>query len=293
MKIQGFISALALVAATLTLGAQSPVSGFMQGQGRGSVALSYTAETYDNVFLVPSIEADGVPVFNEVNVNSISLYGVYGLSDRLDVVVSLPYISSRGAASTTILSETGFENKRQGIQDLSAFLKFKAHSVQLGTSSLDFLLAAGVRTPLGDYPVDEGLQSILAIGNGATSGTGLAMAHFKAQNGIFLTTQAGYSLRGGDVPDALLGEIKAGIAGRGFYADVWFAGQTSDGGVNILGEGFVGNFPATDVSFHRIGANVFIPVVGGLGAGIGASRYLSGRNIGQSTGVSGSIVLSF
>lgn len=293
MNFQRFFSALTLAILTFAASAQSPVSGFLQGKGNGSICVSYTSETYDNVLLAPSIEAQGVPVFNEVAVKSTSIYAVYGLSDRLDAVVSLPYIAAKGAASPAVLSELGYENERKGIQDISAFLKFKAYGAKFSGCSLDFLLAAGLRSPLGRYRVDEGLQSIIAIGNRATSGTGLAIAQFRTSSGLFITTQAGYSLRSGDVPNALLGEVKAGYASSRFYADVWLAGQTSDGGVNILGEGFAGNFPATDVSFHRAGVNVYVPIAGGFGIAGGASKYLNGRNVGQSTGFSGSLIFNF
>jgi hypothetical protein len=45
------------------------------------------------VYLVPQ-ETDGVPIFNEVKLNSTKCN--YGLSDQLDVVMSLPYISAEG-----------------------------------------------------------------------------------------------------------------------------------------------------------------------------------------------------
>jgi len=272
--------------------AQSMLDGFMNGKGKGTVALSYTAERYDNVFLVPA-DADGVPVFNEVDVNSVSLFGTYGLSDRLDVVAALPYISATGNASQGVLDELGFENNRSGIQDLSVFVRYNPLNVAVGENSLRFMLGGGLSAPLGGYNVDEGLQSIIAIGNRATSFTGLGMMQFRATSGLFLTTQAGYSLRSGEVPNAVTGEIKAGYASAKFYVDAWYAGQVSTSGVNILGEGFTGFFPATDVSFSRAGVTFFAPIGGGFGLSGSVSRYLNGRNVGQSTGVTGAVTYSF
>lgn len=271
---------------------QSSLSGFMNGKGKGTVALSYTAESYDKVFLVPA-DAEGVPVFNEVNVNSVSLFGTYGISDRLDVVATLPYISATGNASQGVLDELGFENDRSGIQDLSVFVRYNPLSVAVGENNLHFMLGGGISTPLGGYDVDEGLQSIIAIGNRATSFTGLAMMQFRTASGLFLTTQAGYSLRSGEVPNAVTGEIRAGYGSAKFYVDAWYAGQVSTSGVNILGEGFTGFFPATDVSFSRTGITLFAPIGGGFGLSGSVSRYLNGRNVGQSTGISGSITYSF
>lgn len=292
MQFYQLLSAAALICLSLPASAQSPVSGFMNGKGRGAVALSYTAEQYDNVFLVPN-DVQGVPVFGEVSLNSLTLYASYGISDRLDVVLGLPYISAKGEADETVLRELGFENERSGIQDVSLFLKYNPYSLDAGDGKLDFILAAGLKTPLGDYKADEGLQSIIAIGNRATSISGMAIAQFRLRSGFFAATQIGYSLRNGEVPNALVGEIKAGYGNRYFYVDAWYAGQVSDGGVNILGEGFAGFFPATDVTFTRMGVDVYVPVAGGFGLSAGLSKYLSGRNIGEATGFSGAIVYSF
>jgi hypothetical protein len=81
-----------------TAHSQSPISGFMQGKGKGNISLSLSSEKYDKVYLVPQ-ETDGVPIFNEVKLNSTNLYATYGLSDKLDVVMSLPYIAAEGNAS--------------------------------------------------------------------------------------------------------------------------------------------------------------------------------------------------
>lgn len=292
MQKNGLLGTLVLMLLCFSTEAQSPLSGFMNGKGNGAIAVSQSVEKYDEVLLVPN-DAKGVPVFEEVELNSTSIYASYGISDRLDVVMGLPYIKTTGNASEAVLNRLGFENTRSGIQDLSLFVKYNPFNIQMGESNLNFLIGAGVRTPLGDYKVDEGLQSILAIGNRATSLNGLAIAQLRTPSGIFLTTQAGYSLRNNEVPNALLGEIKLGYAGSRIYADVWYAGQVSNGGVNILGEGFVGFFPATDVTYTRAGASVYVPIVGGFGISGGINQYLTGRNIGKSTGYFGSLVLNF
>ncbi len=293
MKFSILLSAIALCSLSCVMRAQSPLSGFMNGKGHGAFALSHTSEQYDNVFLAP-VDAQGVPVFNEVSVQSTSLYASYGISSRFDIVASLPYIKAEGQASEVVLRELGFENVRKGIQDLSVFAKYNPLTLNWEDGSrLQFVLGAGVSTPLGNYKADEGLQSIIAIGNRSTRLTGLGIAHFQTKSGLFLSTQAGYSLRSDEVPNALLGEIKAGIALARIYADLWYAGQISDGGTDILADGFTGFFPATNVSFNRAGINLYAPVGKGLGLSVGASKYLNGRNVGEAIGFSGSLVFSF
>lgn len=273
--------------------AQSPVSGFMKKAGEGALVLSYSNESYDEVYLVPE-EIDGVPVFNDVSISSISLYGEIGISDNFNLVLNLPYIKSEGNASDAVLTNNGFENERKGVQDLKIYAKYRFLQSNLGNNTLDLIAAAGFETPLGDYRADEGLQSIIAIGNEATSFNMLGIATFKNNSGVFATGQAGYSFKGNNAPHALISELKIGYAASKFYVDVFVANQLSDkSGVDILREGFTGFFPATRVNYTRVGVNGYAPLYGGIGLTAGANAYVAGRNLGKSTGFYGGLVYSF
>jgi hypothetical protein len=262
---------------------QTGVSGFMKPAKEGVVSFSSSAESYDKVLLVPS-EIDGVPVFNEVSINSYNLYGEYGLSDRFTISINIPYIQSEGEATSATLAENGFENKRDGLQDLSLNLKYLIKEFNFSGSSLSLMGNLGLETPLSSYEVDEGLQSILAIGNQSTRVNTVGIATFKLNNGVFATGQLGYSLRSEDVPDAILSQLKIGYAAEKFYGDVFIGAQKSTSGVDILGEGFQGFFPATEVSYTRIGVNLFAPIYKDFGASGGFSQIVDGRNIGTATG---------
>ena len=272
--------------------AQSPVSGFMTGKGKGSVVVNYSTESYNEVYLVPT-KITGVPVFKDVINTSVNFYGTYGITDKINAVVSLPYIKSKGNADGAVLTDLGFQNERSGIQDLSVFLKFKPYSEKMGNGTLDFVGTVGVTTPLGDYRADEGLQSIIAIGNRSTKITTLGILQYKFNSDYFVTAQAGYSVRNNRVPNAFISELKVGYAGSLVYFDAWAGFQQSAAGTDILQAGFDGFFPATQVNYARVGANVYVPVGAGFGV-IGAfNAYLDGRNLGKSTGVSAGLVSNF
>ena len=53
----------------------------MNGKGLRAIAVSYTAERYGEAFLVPA-DADVVPIFNKMVVNSVSLYATYGVGQN-------------------------------------------------------------------------------------------------------------------------------------------------------------------------------------------------------------------
>jgi hypothetical protein len=293
------LSAL-LVAGLATPGrAQSLVSGFMAGKGHGSLVVSGTAERYTSAYLAPD-KVSGVPVFQEVHVNSVNLYGTYGLTDKIDAIVSLPYIQSKGQAFGTTIDDLnnlypaqGYANTRQGFQDLTAVLKFKSYTREIGSSILDLLGVVSVSTPVSNYQTNTGLGYIIAIGNRATKTTALGVAHLKTASGVFATGQVGYSLRTGDVPNALVGEAKLGYAGPKNYFEGYASFQESNSGTDITENGFDGTFTATRVNFVRIGASGYRPITNGFGLTLGLSTYVAGRNIGKSTGGSAGITYNF
>ncbi len=288
-KMKMMLFALILPAFCL---AQSPIDGFMKKKGSGSFTLSYSSEKYSKVFLVPN-KVNRVPVFDEVTINATSFYLDYAFSDNFMVVANLPIITAEGQASIASQDNNGFENERKGVQDLSVYTKYKITSLEIGNGNLDFIGSIGLEFPIGDYAVDEGLQSIIAIGNRSTDVNGIGIVSYQHNSGFFATGQLGYSFRNNQVPDAFLNELKLGYAASAFYVDAYIANQISQSGVDILGEGFVGFFPATRVNFTRIGLNAFVPIIEEIGISAGANTYVAGRNLGASTGFYGGVTYSF
>ncbi len=263
----------------LTLGsfAQTPLSGFMQGKKGGGVSFSYTHENYKKVLLFPEV-SDETPIYKSVSTNSFNVYGTYGISNKLDIIFNVPFVQTLGSGNPDVLKDLGYANGKSGVQDLSAFLKYEF--AKRGNLSLQGSL--GITTPMSNYKVDEGLESIVAIGNRATTLNAIGLAHYKASNGLFVTGQLGYSLRSTEVPDAVLSQIKAGFAASRFYIDAYLGNQTSTGGVDILRSGFNGIFPATKVNYTKIGGNIYTPLDPNIGLGIGGGAILDGRNVGKS-----------
>ncbi|GAA3995224.1 hypothetical protein GCM10022408_02040 [Hymenobacter fastidiosus] len=272
----------------------------MSGKGHGSLVVSGTTEKYQQVF-IPSRKVDSVPLFKRVQINSLNVYGSYGITDKIDVVVSLPYIQSTGEAEATVLDdyrvrnpEKDYTNTRSGLQDVTGYLKFKAYSREVGDNILDLLGAVGVSTPASGYESKQGEEYIIAIGNRATRFNTLGIAQLKMPSGVFFTGQAGYSLRSGRVPNAFVAETKVGYAGRKLYADAYVAfQQSSSKGTDIVQEGFDFFFPATQVNYTRIGGSLYRPIAKGLGLVAGASLYVAGRNLGKSRAFSGGVSYNF
>jgi len=298
-KISSFFAVLLLAGMATSAHAQSLVGGFMAGKGHGSVVVSATTERYETAYLAP-VKAEGIPVFQEVRVNSLNLYATYGFTDKIDAIVSLPYIQSKGQAAGLTINDLsiqrpteGFTNSRQGFQDVTALLKFKSYSREIGSSILDLLGVVSVSTPVSNYQTNTGYGYIIAIGNRATKYSAVGVAHLKTSSGVFATGQVGYSLRTGEVPNALIGEAKIGYAGPKNYIEGYASFQESNGGTDISEQGFVGFFPSTRVNYIRIGASAYRPITNGFGLTLGASTYVAGRNVGKSTGFSAGVTYNF
>lgn len=260
--------------------AQPITDGFTKGKGNGSLVVSYSWERYD-MFYFADTKMDAPPPWGgQITTKSISLFGVVGLTDDLDLIINVPYITAQGDGLDTIAQEVN------GLQDASLFLKWRPLLIETGGGQLSFLGALGFAIPLSDYAADE----VLSIGNQSTRGDLRLTTHFQANSGIFGTLQAGYSLRSNNVPNATLLSAKVGYAAEKFYIDLWSESQISKSDAPDIG---AAPFSRTRVNYTQIGASVFVPIVPSLGLSAGVGQYVGGRNVGLSTRFSGGVIYSF
>ncbi|HEX7365610.1 MAG TPA: hypothetical protein VF273_00860 [Pelobium sp.] len=265
-----------MVGLVLSAFSQTPLSGFMQGKNGGGITFSTTHEHYKSAYLFPE-PIDEIPVFKEVSVNSVNVYGIYGVSDKLDIMVNVPFVHTYGSADPATLNGLGFKNEQSGAQDLSAFAKYQFAK----KGNVNLQAGAGITTPLSNYSVVSSLQSIIAIGNHATTYNAFLLGHYKDVRGFFITGQVGYSLRTTEVPNAVLSELKIGLATSRFYIAGQVGNQTSTGGVDILRAGFTNFFPATKVNYTKIGATIYAPIDGNIGISAGGGAIVDGRNVAK------------
>ena len=273
------LTIIALLAIT-AVNAQSLVDGFMQGKGNGNLVVSYTYDTYTKFYNGDEL-VDKVPAHDHVTQSIVSLYGTYGLADWLDMIVNVPYISAKGHGMPDPFSN---ETETKGLQDISAFLKGRV--VDSGPFSV--IAALGFSAPLSDYEAN----SILSIGNHGSAFDGKALVQYKCDNGLFANAQAGYSIRGNDVPNATLLGVKVGYAGDPFYIDAFLTSQISDPSAPDINPPTV-PFNETRVNFSTLGLSAYYSIASSWGITAGTATYLGGRNVGKATYVSGGVVLKW
>ncbi|MCK8490685.1 MULTISPECIES: hypothetical protein [Spirosoma] len=280
--------------------AQGLIDGFMRGDRKANLALTYSQETYDSYYINKTETRD--PNLGTVTTQALNVYGSFGLGYDLDLIVSAPYIRSESSA--------GYRQKQEGFQDVSAALRWEAYDYKIGKARLSWLFALGYSMPLQNYVNDD----LIAIGRGSRNLDGRTMLHLKAGT-FFLTGQYGYIRRGQvtldrvvnyyepgqvnpntsakiNVPDVTELIVRTGIVTKPLYIDVWYQQQTPYKkyieGTNIA-PGIP--FPSNAVGFSRVGATVYLKLVGQLGLTAGYGATIDGRNIGKSSRVTGGLVI--
>lgn len=280
--------------------AQGLVDGFMKGQRKASLALTYSQEAFDTYYIGTREVRN--PNLGTITTQALNLYASYGLGYDLDLIVNAPYVRAEASA--------GYWQKQEGFQDISAALRWEAFDYKIGKARLSWLFALGYSLPLQNYVID----SPVAIGHGSRNLDGRTLLHFKA-GAFFLTGQYGYIRRSPvtldrivnyydpndgnnlnpnsgskvNVPDVTDLIIRSGLATKHFYVDGWWQQQTPYNKGTDIGPGIP--FPTNAIGFTRAGVNLYVPLVKKFGLTAAYSTTLSGRNVGKATRVSGGLVI--
>lgn len=294
------ISQLTLLLAALTvmpLCAQGVVDGFFHPQGRLSLTAGATRGTFDDFYVGQDL-SKRVPIHGKITQIIYNVYGKYGITDNLNLIVNVPYIDAEGAGPGDPVNG---EQQVSGVQDITAMAHYRPFSATFTGGQFDGLASAGVSLPGGYEP-----NGILSIGSGAFAADLKIGGHLQLKSGLFATAIAGYSLRGSaddtfgviegesfDVPNAVNLTAKLGYAGGFFYVDGWIDYQSSTDGVDIMGPGFTGNFPETEVDYTRLGVTGYMPINHFSGISVGYGSVVNGRNIGKTSYLTTSLTVVF
>jgi hypothetical protein len=241
------------------------INGFMPGAGRGDLAVSYTAESYDEFWVGETRVSD--PGVGEVETDSLAVWFQWGFTDNLALVANLSYVD------TTSDGLGGFEDS--GLQDLSVMLKYRF----LSSGPHNLAGAVGVRTAASDYeanlPVDLGDD---------TTDTLLRLVYQFQRETFYFSQQVGYDVRSDDAPDGFplyteLGFTAGPVTYTGFYSHL-----TADDSFDIGDPGFT--FPGLQEEYSRAGLKIYGRITDRVGLSGAYFTTLDGRNTGDTSGFS-------
>ncbi|GAB4028351.1 hypothetical protein GCM10028809_15950 [Spirosoma gilvum] len=217
---------------------------------------------------------------------SVMVMPAYGISNRVNVILSLPYVWTSTSAGNLM--------GQHGIQDLSAWLKMKV--VKAGGFSLNAIVGGSI--PVGNYvpsflPMSIGLQCRTFTGR-------LLASYREPRTGIYLTGHGSYGWRSNItidqnsyqaddrvyntdqvlVPNTYDVAVRLGVQRKGWQTEVWAERSSCLSGDNIRRNDMpfpTNNMQATTVGWYgkvqprNIGVNARVGYV------------VDGMNVGQST----------
>lgn len=231
-----------------------------------------------------------------VSTQMFSLMGAYGVSDKLNILVGAPYVTTKASAGTL--------HSMKGVQDLSVFVKYMPIEQEMGPGTFSLYGIGGISVPLTNYVAD-----FLPLSIGMRSKTASLRLMLDYQVGNFFTTASGtYVFRSNididrtsyytdhlinsnkvEMPDASNLNVRAGYRSDKLIVEAVLNMWNTIGGFDITRNNMP--FPSNDMDATTLGAafkytvtkqhNLFI--VGG------ANTTISGRNVGQATSFNGGL----
>ena len=248
--------------------AQGRIDGFYKSKQQGSVVLGIGFEDSKSYFAGTDKLDLGRSLYYA------SIFTAYGITENLDVNVSIPYLVSDDNAN---------------FQDISAFLKYRFFQWKTTTGKIEFSTGIGFSTNLTNYD----LGGLNDIGQRATIIDARGMVHYGFDSGWFVTLQSGYSFKTGTTPNSIPATLKFGKATAKWYYDLYYDFQHSFGGIDYLGTPRPQDFSAFGVDFHKVGGTVYTSFSKKLGAYISLSYVVDGRNVFQGPGYGIGLVYNF
>lgn len=205
--------------------AQMPNDALYMGKGRICVATIYSRSTW-NQYWENGLKRPNYNIGTHTT-QSLTVMPAIGITNRLNVILSLPYVSTRASAGN-LMGQTG-------VQDLSAWVKYKV--LAKGGFSLNALVGASL--PIGNY-VPDFLP--MSIGLQCRTATGRLLASYKHQGtGLYVTGYGSYGWRSNikldrdayqadgrvyntntvQMPNVLDAGLRLGILKRQWQTEVW------------------------------------------------------------------------
>jgi hypothetical protein len=225
-----------------------------------------------------------------VTTQSLMLMSNYGISDKLNVLASIPYVWTDASAGTL--------HGMKGFQDIELDVKYEFYKTNVGKKGkLSLMAVGGFSTPLTNYENDF---LPMSIGLGSTNLSGRLTVDY--QQGIFFTTlSSAYVWRSDvtvdrtsyytdhivysdkvDMPNMLNSNLFVGIRKKGLTAQFQVLNMYTFGGFDIRPNDMP--FVSNQMNMTSLGGHVkyFLPFAPNLEVIGGADFVIAGRNVGQS-----------
>jgi hypothetical protein len=292
---------IAWAAAPTPTAAQTIDDGIMLGKGELFAGSIYSHDSWDE-YWEGTLKRDNGNI-GELTTESVTWFGNYGVTRRLNVIAALPRVWTNASQ--------GVLHGLEGIQDLTVAGKFAfVHGTPTPVGIFKAIGVLGMSIPLTDYTPDF---LPLSIGLGSKRLLTRATTSLETSAGPYVTGSLGYTVRRSieldrpyyftdgklfltsevDMPEVFDFTIQSGYMKAGVMAAVTYSHQRVLGGGDIRRQDMP--FVSNRTNFNKVGGIVMLPIPGLRDLAVhGAYAYtLDGRNVGQSTTVSGGLSYRF
>ena len=235
------------------------------------------------------------------NIGRLSIrYGMlmlsYGLKKNINVVASVPYVSTKATQGTL--------SKLNGIQDIGLFIKWRTIQKKLGKQDISLFGVGGFSAPSNDYNID---LIPMSIGLGSSVLSARLILDIQ-RNKFFSTMSAGYMYRSNvkidrpayyttrqinsyevEMPNAGNIQLRTGYRSKKLIAEASLSNMTTFGGFDIRKN----DMPFVSNKMNSTNAGLeakYYPFNQALGINANVWHTLKGRNVGQATGYSAGIL---
>lgn len=303
-KIVKFWGQAGLILATLAgtrAGAQTLDDGIMLSKLKYCTGVFYSYDYWNHYWEGSLSRVNGN--IGTITTRSVQYIGNYGLTDHLDLLVTVPYVYSR-ASSGVLHGQSGF-------QDVTFGAKLKTVSVPLrGYGAVRLFTVLSGAVPLSNYTPDD---APLSIGTHSKRISGRATLNYLGKNGLYMNGSASYTVRGNvtldrpsyytngqlylsnqvAMPNQFDYIVSAGYRKNDTTLTAAFSQQQTRGGGDIRPQDTP--FVSNRVNFSRINATLTYPLPGihDLQYWFLYSNTFDGRNIGEANTLTTGFLYTF
>jgi hypothetical protein len=269
---------------------QTDIDGIMMTKNNFCTGLMYGYSSWTD-YWEGTLKRDNENL-GRVSTQMIGIMGNYGITDKLNVLFSLPYVSTKASAGTL--------HGLKGVQDLSLYIKWMA----ISQGDFSAYAIGGYSFPVSNYtadflPLSIGLRSrniyLRAMADQqfghffvTGSGTYVQRSNIKIDRTAYYTTEM-HLTNEVEMPDAAAFNLRGGYRHGNLIAEAVVDNWTTLGGFDISRNNMP--FPSNEMNATRLGVNFKyeLAAVPGLSFIGGGNYTIAGRNVGQATSVNGGI----
>jgi hypothetical protein len=276
---------------------QIPTDGLLMPANTLCTGFMYQHDSWDH-YWEGTLKRDNLNI-GKFTSNNVMWYGVYGVTPKINVMASVPYVANKVSNGTLM--------PMSGIQDLMISGKYKLIETVAGPGKFYTFAVASFSTPLSNYSPDF---LPISLGLHTTNVGGRLTFNYTMTNGFYVNTSGGYTWRGNttldrpayytdgryystdevQMPNMLDYKVDVGYHKGPVQAELSYMQMNTLGGGDIRRQDMP--FASNKMNAQRVGALVmyYLPWPKNFGVRGMVNYTVAGRNVGQTTSIMGGVL---